>query len=163
MYPWCLAWWVIVWPTENDDGSLTGVCEAPRCSLYGSCAWPSGRMLGCLQIYSMFLGGLGIVLLDHGTWSSGIGLGFPITCLPRSSISCHNRVDLTSSFLGIRYPYWNDQVYSSVGAHTSLLTWVGMHSKHADGNPCWDMKTKFLDCVTYIKLSWGYVQINKYK
>jgi len=33
----------------------------------GHCAWLSGRRLGFLQIYSLILGGRGIVLINHGT------------------------------------------------------------------------------------------------
>ena len=91
----------------------------------GHGAWSSGRRLGCMQIYSLVLGGPGIVLIDHGTWWSGIGLGFLITCLLGSSIPCHNRVDLTFPFLRISYPCWNGQVYSNVVAHTLYFFWHG--------------------------------------
>ena len=98
----------------------------------GHGASPNSWRIGCLQIYSLFLRGLGIVLLYHGTWSSGITLGFPITCILGFGIYCHNRVDLTCSFLGISYPYWNGQVYSRMGAHTLDLFqhgWMCMWSK----------------------------------
>ena len=36
-------------------------------ALLGHGDWTSSRKHGCLQIYSLVLGGLGIVLLDHGT------------------------------------------------------------------------------------------------
>ena len=94
-------------------------------SFLGHGDWSNGRRLGCLHIYSLVLGGHAIVLLDHGTWWSGIGLGFPITCLPGYGIPCHNIVYFTFPFLGISYPYWNGQVYSSVGAHALDLFWNG--------------------------------------
>ena len=34
---------------------------------HGHGSWPSGRILGFFHIYLVVLGGLGIILLDHGT------------------------------------------------------------------------------------------------
>ena len=73
----------------------------------GHGAWSSGRKLGCMHIYSLVLGGPGIVLLDHETW--WIGTGHMDSSLKYfNNLSSLTKLSMSSTFLPVRVILWTE-------------------------------------------------------